>query len=89
MADCPGVQSEWDIARPTISGSGAQAIVSAVQSLMLGDAEMALAGGAECMSRSPYILSQGKLGISRTFPAGDNIAAACTISATEAASEVT
>lgn len=38
--------------------------------------------------QSPYILCQGKLGISRTFPAGDNIAAACTISATEAASEV-
>jgi len=38
--------------------------------------------------KTPYILSQGKLGISRTFPAGDNISAACTISATEAASEV-
>lgn len=38
--------------------------------------------------KAPYILSQGKLGISRTFPAGDNLAAACTISATEAATEV-
>ncbi len=36
-----------------LCGSGAQAVVSAVQSLMLGDATMALAGGAECMSRSP------------------------------------
>ena len=37
---------------------------------------------------SPYILCQGKLGISRTFPAGDSLQAACTISASEAASEV-
>lgn len=37
---------------------------------------------------SPYILAQGKLGISRTFPAGDNIQAACTVSAEEAAQEV-
>lgn len=38
--------------------------------------------------KSPYILCQGKLGISRTFPAGDNIQAACTINAASAASEV-
>ena len=37
-----------------LCGSGAQAIVSAAQSLMLGDADFALAGGAENMSRSPY-----------------------------------
>ncbi len=39
-----------------LCGSGAQAIVSAAQSLMLGDADFALAGGAECMSRAPYIM---------------------------------
>ncbi len=38
-----------------LCGSGAQAVVSAVQSLMLGDADFALAGGAESMSRSPFI----------------------------------
>ena len=38
-----------------LCGSGAQAIVSVVQSLMLGDAEFGLAGGAESMSRSPFI----------------------------------
>ena len=37
---------------------------------------------------SSYVLAQGKLGISRTFPAGDNISAACTISATNAATDV-
>ncbi|MEQ5869307.1 acetyl-CoA C-acyltransferase family protein [Sagittula sp. NFXS13] len=38
-----------------LCGSGAQAIVSGVQSLALGDAEFALVGGAEAMSRAPYI----------------------------------
>lgn len=37
---------------------------------------------------SPYILAQGKLGISRTFPAADSLAAACTISAEKASVEV-
>ncbi|GAA6201406.1 acetyl-CoA C-acyltransferase family protein [Aquicoccus sp. SU-CL01552] len=45
-----------------LCGSGAQAIVSAVQALMLGDAEFALAGGAECMSRSPFIMPQARWG---------------------------
>ncbi len=39
-----------------LCGSGAQAIASVVQSLMLGDAEFGLAGGAESMSRGPYSL---------------------------------
>lgn len=38
--------------------------------------------------QSPYLLCQGKLGVARTFPAGDNIQAACTISASSAAVEV-
>lgn len=37
---------------------------------------------------TPYLLCQGKLGISRTFPAGDTIQAACTINAASAAVEV-
>ena len=45
-----------------LCGSGAQAIVSAAQALMLGDADFALAGGAECMSRSPYILPAARWG---------------------------
>ena len=45
-----------------LCGSGAQAVVSAVQALMLGEADMALAGGAECMSRSPYILPAARFG---------------------------
>lgn len=40
------------------------------------------------LNSTPYILMQGKLGISRTFPAGDQISAACTISSEVSAAEV-
>ncbi|GAW34221.1 beta-ketothiolase BktB [Roseovarius sp. A-2] len=45
-----------------LCGSGAQAIVSVVQSLMLGDADFGLAGGAENMSRSPFIVPDQRWG---------------------------
>ncbi len=37
-----------------LCGSGLQAIVSASQSILLGDADIAIGGGAENMSRAPY-----------------------------------
>ena len=37
-----------------LCGSGLQAIITAAQTIMLGDADAAVAGGAENMSRSPY-----------------------------------
>jgi len=45
-----------------LCGSGAQAIVSATQALALGDADFAVAGGAECMSRSPHVLPAARWG---------------------------
>ena len=45
-----------------LCGSGAQAIVSAMQSLILGDADFALAGGAESMSRAPFIVPDQRWG---------------------------
>lgn len=45
-----------------LCGSGAQAIVSAVQNLMCGDTDFALAGGTEVMSRSPYIMPAARWG---------------------------
>lgn len=45
-----------------LCGSGVQAIVSVIQSLMLGDAAFGLAGGAESMSRAPYILPDARWG---------------------------
>lgn len=45
-----------------LCGSGLQAIVSAAQSLLLGDAQAVLAAGAESMSRGPYLLPQARWG---------------------------
>lgn len=45
-----------------LCGSGLQAIVSAAQSLLLGDTDIALAAGAESMSRAPYLLPQARWG---------------------------
>ncbi len=45
-----------------LCGSGVQSIISMVQSLQLGDANFALAGGSENMSRSPYIISDQRWG---------------------------
>ncbi len=45
-----------------LCGSGAQAIVSAAQAIQLGDADYALAGGAEAMSRSPHAMQTVRFG---------------------------
>jgi len=45
-----------------LCGSGLQAIVSAAQSILLGDADIAIGGGAECMSRGPYVLPAERWG---------------------------
>jgi len=45
-----------------LCGSGMQAIVSAAQAIMLGDCEVAVAGGAESMSRAPYWLPDMRWG---------------------------
>jgi acetyl-CoA C-acetyltransferase len=38
-----------------LCGSGLQAIISASQSILLGDTDVAIGGGAENMSRAPYV----------------------------------
>ena len=45
-----------------LCGSGLQAIVTAAQGILLGDADVALAGGADCMSRAPYSTSAMRFG---------------------------
>jgi len=45
-----------------LCGSGLQAIVSATQHLLLGDCDVAVAGGAESMSRAAYFLPAGRWG---------------------------
>ncbi|HEX7222233.1 MAG TPA: beta-ketoacyl synthase N-terminal-like domain-containing protein, partial [Candidatus Limnocylindrales bacterium] len=45
-----------------LCGTGVQAIVSAAQSIATGDAQVALAGGAESMSRGPYWMPSARWG---------------------------
>jgi acetyl-CoA C-acetyltransferase len=45
-----------------LCGSGLQAIISAAQTILLGDADIALGGGVECMSRAPYMLPSARWG---------------------------
>jgi acetyl-CoA C-acetyltransferase len=45
-----------------LCGSGLQAIISASQSILLGDADIAIGGGAESMSRAPYLMPAARFG---------------------------
>ncbi|MWL87095.1 beta-ketothiolase BktB [Cupriavidus sp. SW-Y-13] len=45
-----------------LCGSGLQAIVSAAQTILLGDADVAIGGGAESMSRAPYLAPMARWG---------------------------
>ena len=59
MARVAAVNGGLPVETPSLTvnrlcGSGLQAIVSAAQLIQLGDAEAAVAGGAECMSRAQY-----------------------------------
>ncbi len=60
QAGVPDVVPAMNVNR--LCGSGVQAIISGAQSLMLGDADFALVGGAENMSRSPYIVPSQRWG---------------------------
>ncbi|MDH2346181.1 acetyl-CoA C-acyltransferase family protein [Bradyrhizobium sp. SSUT112] len=46
-----------------LCGSGLQAIVSASQAIMLSDTDFAVAGGAESMSRGPYLATGARWGV--------------------------
>ncbi len=45
-----------------VCGSGAQAVASAAQEVMLGYLDSAIAGGMENMDRAPYLMSSGRWG---------------------------
>ena len=53
-----------------LCGSGLQAILSAAQSLALGSASYALAGGTENMSQAPHVVRGARKG----FHLGENVA---------------
>ncbi len=60
MADIPKESPAMTLNR--LCGSGLQAIVSAAQMIQTGDAEVALAGGAESMSRGAYWMENARWG---------------------------
>lgn len=45
-----------------VCGSGLKAVMLGAQAIMLGDAEVVVAGGMESMSRSPYLLEKARDG---------------------------
>ncbi|KPV44249.1 acetyl-CoA C-acetyltransferase [Alicyclobacillus ferrooxydans] len=53
-----------------LCGSGLQAVVTAAKDVMLGESQIALAGGAESMSLTPYLLRGARFG----YRMGDNTA---------------
>ena len=59
-AGCPIETPAFNVNR--LCGSGLQAIISAAQAILLGDAEVAIGGGAESMSRGPYIVPTARWG---------------------------
>ncbi|APC49095.1 thiolase family protein [Virgibacillus halodenitrificans] len=56
-----------------LCGSGLQSVVSAAQSLMLGEANVALAGGVESMSLAPYALRGTRFGTKLSAPQVDDM----------------
>ena len=67
LARVAGVKGGLPVETPALTlnrlcGSGLQAIITAAQAIMLGDADAAVAGGAENMSRSPYLVAGDALG---------------------------
>ncbi|REF02176.1 beta-ketothiolase BktB [Cupriavidus plantarum] len=67
LARVAAVQGGVSIHAPALTlnrlcGSGLQAIVSAAQTILLGDAEVAIGGGAESMSRAPYLAPAARWG---------------------------
>ena len=67
MARVVGIESGIPQEKPAFTvnrlcGTGVQAIVSAAQAIKTGDADVALAGGAESMSRGPYWMPDARWG---------------------------
>lgn len=57
---CPVSTPAFNVNR--LCGSGLQAVISASQSILLGDTDVAIGGGAESMSRGPYMSTTSRWG---------------------------
>lgn len=56
-----------------LCGSGMQAVISAAQSLMLGEGRVALTGGTESMSLSPHVMRGARFGTQLKTPQLDDM----------------
>jgi len=59
-AGCPKEVPAFNVNR--LCGSGLQAVVSAAQAILLGDADVAIGAGAESMSRGAFLLPSARWG---------------------------
>src|SRR5690348_984532 len=62
-----GVHAGLPVTTPALTvnrvcGSGAQAIVSAAQDILLGNVDVAAAGGMESMDQAPYLIARARWG---------------------------
>lgn len=57
---CPVTTPAFNVNR--LCGSGLQAVISASQSILFGDTDVAIGGGAESMSRGPYMSTTSRWG---------------------------
>lgn len=55
-----------------VCGSGMSAIASAMRMIQVGDADIVIAGGAESMSNSPFIIRGARFGVKMGYPMGDS-----------------
>jgi acetyl-CoA C-acetyltransferase len=67
LARVAGIKGGLPVEVPALTlnrlcGSGLQAIITAAQAIVLGDADAAVAGGAENMSRAPYLAPAMRFG---------------------------
>ncbi len=68
MSRCAAIKGGLSESTPAVTvnrlcGSGLQAIISAAQLILLGDSDIAVAGGAESMSRVPYWVPKARFGL--------------------------
>ncbi|GEN88619.1 thiolase family protein [Oceanobacillus sojae] len=56
-----------------LCGSGLQSVISAAQSILLGEGNVALAGGVENMSQSPFVLRGSRFGTKLKTPQVDDM----------------
>ena len=60
MAGIPNETPSYTVNK--VCGSGLKSVILGAQSIMLGDNDIVLAGGMECMSQAPYLIRKARWG---------------------------